>query len=276
MTTTGTVDNIYKTYGGNAPEVYQRHFVPAIGLPLATDFVRSAGLREGERVLDVACGTGVVSRLAAAAVGRKGSVAGADINPAMLQTARSSSEGTEPSITWYETSAEAMPLGDASFDVVLCQLGLQFMSDRSAALREMQRVLVPGGRVFVSVPQPPPFFEVMHDAMEKHISPAAAAFVRAVFSLNDSRELEQLLQRAGFSDVRVVATQMEFRLPPAGDFLWQYIHGTPLSASVMAMDERRRQALHRDVVEGWQPWSNENGMSYQQGMLIGSGTRGQR
>jgi ubiquinone/menaquinone biosynthesis C-methylase UbiE len=276
MTTTGTVVNVYgKTYGGNAPEAYQRYFVPAIGLPLATDLVRTAALREGERVLDVACGTGVVSRLAAAIVGGKGRVAGADINPAMLQTARSASEETEPSIAWYETSAEAMPLGDASFDVVLCQLGLQFMSDKNAALREMRRVLVPGGRVFVTVPQPPPFFEVMQDAMEKNISPDAAAFVRAVFSLDDSRELEQLLQQADFSEVRVLATQKEFRLPPAGDFLWQYIHSTPLSAAVMAMDEHRRDALHRDVVEGWRPWSNENGMSYRQGILIGSGTRGQ-
>lgn len=274
MATAKTSENVYgKTYGGSAPEIYQRHFVPAIGLPLATDLVDAAALRPGQRVLDVACGTGVVARVAAARVGRSGSVAAADINPAMLQQARSASGEAETPISWYETSAEAMPFQDASFDVVFCQLALQFMTDRGAALREMKRVLAPGGRVLVSVPQPTPFFEVMHDAIAAHIGPDAASFVRAVFSLNDRSELEQLLQRAGFSGASVRTVTKELRLPPAGDFLWQYIGCTPLAASIMAMDEGRRDALHRAVVEGWRPWGDGDGMRYHQGILVGSGRR---
>src|SRR3546814_10556694 len=104
---------------------------------ISADLVRNAALREGERVLDVACGTGVVTRLASEQVGATGAVSGLDVNPGMLAVARAATpEGM--SIEWHEANAEAMPLPDASFDVVLCQLGLQFMPDRQAALREMR------------------------------------------------------------------------------------------------------------------------------------------
>src|SRR5688500_1218869 len=98
-----------KTYGESAPENYERYFVPSIGGPLAQDLVQTAALRSGERLLDVACGTGVVTRLAAERVGRSGRVAGVDANAGMLAVARSVTSA-DSGIEWYETSAEAMPL----------------------------------------------------------------------------------------------------------------------------------------------------------------------
>jgi ubiquinone/menaquinone biosynthesis C-methylase UbiE len=111
-----------KAYGGNPPANYERFFVPAIGAPLATDLIHLAALRPGERVLNFACGTGVVARLASQEVGDTGTVAGLDVNPGMLAVARSTTPLGMP-IEWHEASAEAMPLPDASFDVVLCQMG---------------------------------------------------------------------------------------------------------------------------------------------------------
>ena len=102
-------------YGGNLPANYERFFVPAIGAPLATDLIRLAALRPGERVLDVACGTGVVARLASQQVGDTGTVTGLDVNPGMLAVARSATPPDMP-IDWHEASAEAMSLPDASFD----------------------------------------------------------------------------------------------------------------------------------------------------------------
>lgn len=103
--------------------------------PFATAWLDAAGLQLGERVLDVACGTGVVTRLAAERVGPNGAVAGLDINPAMLAVARTvPSSGA--SIEWHEASAESLPLADGSFDVVLSSLGLQFVPDKASALRD--------------------------------------------------------------------------------------------------------------------------------------------
>ncbi|NIX00730.1 MAG: methyltransferase domain-containing protein, partial [Phycisphaerae bacterium] len=134
-----------RAYGGNAPENYERYFVPAIGAPVADDLIEVAALRPDERVLDVACGTGVVTGMASELVGDGGVVAGLDVNPGMLAVARATTP-SDATIEWHEASAEAMPFPDGSFDAVLCQMGIQFIPDKDAALSEMRRVLAPGGR----------------------------------------------------------------------------------------------------------------------------------
>ena len=128
-----------QTFRGNPAENYHRYFVPAIGAPMAKDLMEAARLQPGERVLDVGCGTGVVTRSAAERVGLAGNVAGLDVAQGMLAVARSQ---TPPgiSIDWYEATAESMPLADQAFDVVLCQMALQFIPNKLVALREMRRI----------------------------------------------------------------------------------------------------------------------------------------
>jgi ubiquinone/menaquinone biosynthesis C-methylase UbiE len=241
----------FKQYGGNAAENYERYFVPTIGRPFATASLDAAGLHRGERVLDVACGTGVVTRLAAEQVGPNGSVVGLDINPAMLAVARSvPSSGA--AIEWHEASAESLPLADGSFDVVLSSLGLQFVSDQSSALREMRRVLAPDGRLAIATVGPtPPLFAILEQALARHVKPEVAAFMRAVFSLHEQRELENLTRGAGFRDVEVRSKALTVTLPGPAEFLWQYVHSTPLAAAVAQIDDVGRGALERDVVAGW-------------------------
>src|SRR5690606_3682483 len=227
-----------KTYGGNPAADYERYFVPAIGAPLATDLVRRAALRPGERVLDVACGTGIVARLAAQEVGESGIVKGLDVNPGMLAVARSATPTT--SIAWHEASAEATPFPDASSDVVLCQMGLQFMLDKTAALREMRRVLVPGGRLLLNVPGPTPrLFTIMGEALARHVGPEAAGFVHHVFSLHDTAEVRDLVSEAGFDDVSVESDTRWLHLPAPEEFLWQYVASTPLAGAVAQVDDER-------------------------------------
>ena len=245
-------DAFGESYGASAPENYQKVFVPAIGAPLAADLVEKASLSAGERVLDVACGTGVVTRLAARAVGPGGAVAGLDVNAGMLQVAR---ESTPPgvSIDWYETSAEAMPLADEAFDVVLCQMGLQFIPKKDAALREMRRVLAAGGRMLISLPGPtPPLFAMLAGALARHVDPEAARFVHLVFSLHDAGELRQLVTSAGFREVEVLAEERSLHLPPQEQFLWGYVSSTPLAGGLAAATTEQRQALERDVCAQWQ------------------------
>jgi ubiquinone/menaquinone biosynthesis C-methylase UbiE len=135
----------WTAYGGSAAEIYERHMVPAIFGPWAEDLLALATPLPGERVLDVACGTGVVARLVAQRVGPSGTVVGFDLNPGMLTVARSLPPPSGARIEWREGNVSAIPLPDATFDLVLCQQGLQFFPDRSAALREMRRVWGPVG-----------------------------------------------------------------------------------------------------------------------------------
>lgn len=116
--------------GGNAAELYERYAVRYFIGPWAPELVDIASLKAGERVLDLACGTGVVARLAAAKVGPSGKVTGLDLNAGMLAVGRSLPLAYGASITWVEGSAMATGLPDASFDVVLCQQGFQFFPDR--------------------------------------------------------------------------------------------------------------------------------------------------
>lgn len=258
-----------EAYSGSAPENYELFFVPAIGAPLAADLVDCAALRPGERVLDVACGTGVVARLAAERVGAAETVAGVDINPGMLAVARSVTTASETAIEWYEAAAEALPFPNEAFDVVLCQLSLQFFQNRLGALREMRRVLTPGGRVIINVPGAiAPLFVVMAEALARHINPELAGFVRHVFSLHDVDELQRLMSSAGFREVRTQANAKTLRLPPPKEFLWQYVYSTPLGEAVAQADDERRAAVERDVVAKWQAFVEDGALRYQQDILL--------
>jgi len=239
----------FDRFAGSLAANYERYFVPAIAAPLAGDLLELAAIGAGERVLDVACGTGVLARLAAVQVGPAGAVAGLDVNPGMLAVARS----VAPSIDWHESAAESTPFADGAFDVVVCQLGLQFFTDRSAALREMRRALVPGGRLLASVPGPPPrVFAILEHALRERVGAEAAGFVAAVFSLADPGEIRTQIDEAGFEDAAVSSRTRSLRLPAPADFLWQYVLSTPLAGAVAALDERRRFELEREVVARWE------------------------
>jgi len=230
-------------------ENYERYFVPSIGAPVAADLIKAASLRTGERVLDCACGTGVVTKLAAERVAPGGIVAGVDPNPAMLAVARATTR-SDLAIDWHEAAAEELPFPDQSFDVVLCGMGLQFFSDKVAGLREFYRVLVPGGRLVANVPGPtPPLFHIMADALARHIAPESASFVHAVFSLHDPDDLRKLSTESGFEEIDVRSTDKSLTLPSPAEFLRQYVSSTPLAATVAQVDEGRRTALENEFSE---------------------------
>lgn len=240
-----------RDYDGTLPQNYEKFFVPAIAAPLAEDLMAAASLRPGEHVLDAACGTGVVTKRAAKRVGAQGRVAGLDVNPGMLSVARTTMPGNA-AIEWYETSAEAMPLADSSFDVVLCQIGLQFMPNKLKALQEFRRVLRPGGRVVFNLPGPrPQMFAELAEALTRHIDPECAGFVNVVFSLYDAGELRRLMADAGFDDVAVDRTSRTLSLPDPEEFLWQYIHSTPLAPRVAKASGEQRAALADEIQARW-------------------------
>ncbi|MEM9037006.1 MAG: methyltransferase domain-containing protein, partial [Actinomycetota bacterium] len=131
----------------DSAEVYETFFVPALFAQWAPVVCDAALLDEGQRVVDVACGTGVASRVAAERVGPTGHVVGVDLNRGMLGVARDRA----PGVDWREAAAERLPLDDDSVDAAISQFGLMFFEDRAAALRELRRVVRPGGRIAVAV-----------------------------------------------------------------------------------------------------------------------------
>jgi ubiquinone/menaquinone biosynthesis C-methylase UbiE len=238
---------------GSAPEVYERELVPAVFGVWAPILVELAQPRPSERVLDVACGTGVVARIAAKRVGPSGTVVGIDLNPGMLSVARSVvSPDTRfgGQLQWQEASADKLPFPDGSFNVVYCQLGLQFFTDRPAALREMRRVLGTEGRLALMVWRgihESPGFAVLADALQRHVGQAAAAIMRAPFGLSNAAELEALVRAAGFQDVAIQQRSGTVRFPTVERFVLSYVAGSPLAGPVSQGNDAARAALITDV-----------------------------
>ena len=188
----------------NPAEAYDACLVPAMFLPWSSELLALGKPRPGERVLDLACGTGVVARQIPALVGTAGKVVGVDINPAMLAVARARTPaGT--AVDWREGNAIELPLPDESFDLVMCQQGLQFFADRAAGARHVHRVLARGVRSVFAVWQG---LEA-HDAFRILFQSIADALgtplekVAKPFSLGDAQALRKLLETAGFSRVEV-------------------------------------------------------------------------
>lgn len=269
------MDQAYEStnYGGNAPANYQQFFVPSIGSPVAEDLLAVAHLKPRERVLDVACGTGVVTRLAAERVGPQGKVTGLDLNPGMLEVARSSTPEGLP-IEWIEADAESTRLEDSAYDVVFCQMGLQFIPNKLAALREMHRVLAPGGRISINLPGPKPrLFGIMTDAIARHMGQEEASFGDLVFSMHDANELRDLFDEASFKKVKIDAKPKRLVVPPPREFLWQYIHSTPLAQQAMTADAQIREGLERDICPQWEEFVVGDRIHFDVGMTTVSAVR---
>ena len=231
-------------------EVYESFLVPHLFTPWARGLVACAEPKPGERMLDVACGTGIVVREVLPVVDLNGRVAGVDFSPEMLAVARTRVPGEAP-VEWYEASAEALPLPDAAFDLVLCQQGLQFFPDKPGAIREFRRVLALGGRVALSVwrtLEHNPVQEAMNEAMVRHLGTPTLAML---FSGN-APELEALLSGSGFEDVAIEPVSMTLRFPSADRFVRLSALAGAAVAPVMAeLDEAERatlvEAIQRDV-----------------------------
>jgi ubiquinone/menaquinone biosynthesis C-methylase UbiE len=227
-------------------EAYERYAVASWSGPLAARLVALAAPQEGERVLDVACGTGIVARLAAEAVGARGAVAGVDVNEGMLAIAREQA----PAVDWRQGDVEALPAADGAFDLVVCQQGLQFFGRRAAALAEMRRALAPGGRLALSVMRPIAHnagWGALADALGRHAGPEAGAMMRAPFPDWDGAELRELVTSAGFEDVRVLIVVEGARYPSPAELVRWEGEASPLAGPLSAMSAETRAALVADL-----------------------------
>lgn len=243
----------------NAADAYEAYLVPAIFRAMSARLVAAADVGPGDRVLDVACGTGVVARTAAEGVGASGAVRGVDINPDMLATARRAAEGVSPRITFQRADAMDLPFDDGAFDVVLCQEALQFLPDRVAALDEMRRVAAPGGRIACSVfrsLEHHPVYRAFAQVLGEHAGADAERMMGSPFALGDADVLRGAAVQAGLRHVEIHVSVGQERFPSVEEFVRQEAASSPLAAPLAALDGgasaamvealRRRLALHVD------------------------------
>lgn len=224
-----------------AATAYENLFVPAVFRQWAPLVAGAASIETGQRVLDVACGTGVLAREAASRVGHTGTVKGLDMTPGMLAVAAQ----LAPEIEWKQGVAGELPFATGSFEAVVSQFGMMFFPDRVQALREMRRVLVPEGRTAVAV----------FDSLANHlayaeevalfartISKAAGDAIRIPFSLGDTVQLKEMAEAAGFTAVSVTTHQGTARFPSLRALVEADLRGW-LPVMGIVLDEAKIEAV---------------------------------
>ena len=264
----------YALHQATFPEMYERHLVGPLFRPWALALLEEADWREGGRVLDVACGTGIVARLAQERVGSRGRVAGVDVSAPMLEVAR----GVSPAVDWREGDASALPIREGeTFDAVFCQQGLQFFADRLAAAREMRRALASGGRLVVSTwrqIEESPVLREAHRIAERLLGP----IVDRRHALGDDYELTRLLTQVGFDDVRVrkATKTVRFAEPTAFARLNAMALVGMSSAAKQLGEADRERAVERiagESLEAFAPYMSGPGLAFDTVSNVATATR---
>src|SRR5262249_1857471 len=251
---------------GTAPEMMERYLVPAFATTYE-ELVALAVLHGGGRGPDVGWGPGGVARPAGPMVGAAGKVVGVDVNEGMLSVARTVPQQHDgPPIEWHHSDAAALPFPAAAFDVVLCQFGLEFFADRAAGLREMARVLVPGGRLVLRVwraLERQPFYVALIEALERHVRAGARAALLKAVSLAGAAQLRALVARAGFCQVHIHITTNPIRYPSLEEYVLRYLHVyLSVAGDVTAMDDTaRKTALLQDVSTALREYVDDDGLA---------------
>jgi ubiquinone/menaquinone biosynthesis C-methylase UbiE len=248
---TATMD--WVSHAGDGANQYQNFLVPALFAPFAEDLVKRAGLEPAARVLDLACGTGALTRAAARRAGPAGRVVGVDISAQMLAiAAEQPREADAAEIEYVERSAEDLTATRSRFDCAFCQQGLQFFSDPIRALRSLNEAVGPGGRVAVATwtaPAEATGFAALAEALDLYIDEDAGARLRQPFALADRRVLLKYVEAAGFTDIALTQHTRMVSFGPRHSFARSAVLATPVAQAFADAPAERQRMIVEHVTE---------------------------
>jgi SAM-dependent methyltransferase len=239
---------------------YDQRLVPWYFQHWANRMVQLADLEPSSQAVDLACGSGMITRALLAELGPAGSIVGIDLNPGMLAHAQSTIDDAR--VSWHEADAGNLPLDDSSVDVVCCHQGLQFFPDRGSALDEIHRILRPGGRVVVAVwgqLEDNPEVAAMSQAIGEFLGDDVGQAMTGPCALPDPEQLQELLGAHGFRDVGVATISEVARHPDVRDAMDGQFDALPIAASIDALGPAKRDQLVDRICEALGPYVDESG-----------------
>jgi SAM-dependent methyltransferase len=221
---------------GSIPENYDHYLGPVLFEPYARDLAARLQIRDGGHVLELACGTGIVTLRLRERMPASARLVATDLNEPMLEIAKRRLGGA-PGVEWSQADACALPFPPASFDAVVCQFGLMFVPDKPAAFREARRVLVPGGQFLFNTWDAidrNPFARIAVATLREQVPVDPPTFYDVPFSMHDRAAIAALLDGAGFDaeDARIAGVVLESQSPAARDLATGLIEGNPIGPSL--------------------------------------------
>jgi len=238
-----TVADRNAAFVGDIPKNYDRHLGPMLFHGYADDLAARVAMTDGMRLLETACGTGIVTRRLADRLRGRGSIVATDLNEPMVAHARTQMPTDSSHVEWQTADATKLPFPDRSFDAVVCQFGLMFFPDKAAGIREAFRVLKPGGQYLFNVwgaIARNPVQRIAHEVVGTFF-PVNPPMVHTVpFSLHDPEPIRKMLAEAGFGQVEIAHLTKEGASPSAAEATIALTEGTPILGAIM---DRRPEAL---------------------------------
>jgi ubiquinone/menaquinone biosynthesis C-methylase UbiE len=219
-------------FQGAIPENYDRYLGPVIFEPWAEDLVLRLAGKKYERVLEIACGTGIVTRRLRDALPATSEIIATDLNPDMFEFAKPKF-GSGENVLWQQADASALPFPNYLFDAVVCQFGLMFVPDKAATMGESYRVLRPGGVFLFNVWDEfaaNPFGQIAHATIASFFDHDPPGFYKIPFGFHDSTVIRKLLQDAGFEKIESFSETKPCRSASAREFATGLVRGNPVGA----------------------------------------------
>ena len=231
-----------------AAEKYESQKVPSVFGPLANATLEAVSLPESVRVIEVACGTGIISRLISEQLPGNGRIVGTDLNPAMIEVARKTTPPSRHSVEWLACDVIDLPFADGEFDIAICQQGLQFFPDKPKALAEIRRVVAPGGRLILTCWRTiSPLFQAVSDSLMQRVSEKAAKQALGPFSFRDGDCIASLLTEAGFRITDTSSLLVHRPLTPARPAIREEIMASPYEKELLDKGAETIDAVVADV-----------------------------
>ncbi len=229
-----------KLFAGSIPEIYERFLVPLIFEPYARDLAGRVAKANPRDVLEIAAGTGVLTRAMASKLSARVRLVATDLNQPMLDKAQARPIDNAH-VTWQQADALALPFQDKSFDAVACQFGVMFFPDKVKGYKEARRVLKDGGRYFFNVwdkISDNEFADVVTEAVAAMFPDDPPRFLaRTPHGYNDAGTIRAELKAAGFGEVTIDAVDARSAAPSAREPAIGYCQGTPLRNEIEARDK---------------------------------------
>ncbi len=257
---------------GSAPEIYENTMVPLWMARWADALLTLVSLKPGECVLDVACGTGVTTRIAKRDVGAGGQVTGLDINAGMLAKARELAPDID--ISWTEGDVTGTGLAPGTFDAIISQHGYHYFPDQPAALKEFFRVLAPGGRIAMSIWDGHSVYtEAICSAVAKYISPEIANKQRSQRETPSADTLRQSFAKAGFHNVAVIRQELSIKVPLAAEFVPLHLGSMPIADAFHNLPDEKKERLINDVADTLKSYTVGNQIIYPDAVNVATGRK---